>query len=156
MAFTLDLVIHKSFSVRSPPDDVWSVLADVPTSASYFPGVDRLVPLGGGVFRWELAAAGPPQARVQTVYVSRYVGDRAAGTVKWTPVVGEGNARVAGGWSLTPLASGTRVTLHNEFSLDLAFPSLLRRVLAPVVEAAFQSYISTYIEGLTRRFGGAL
>ena len=37
------------------------LLADVPTSASFYPQVDKLVDLGGGSYRWEMEKIGLPQ-----------------------------------------------------------------------------------------------
>jgi carbon monoxide dehydrogenase subunit G len=128
-------------------------LADVPASAAFFPGVDRLTPQGDGVYRWELAPVGPPQARLRTVYLARYVADRAAGTVAWTPVEG-GTARVDGVWRIVPSGEGTQISLHTACSMELPLPALLGRVVGPAVEVSFRGSIDTYVQGLIRRFGG--
>ena len=92
MTITVNIDLGYEFDVKSGTDEVFDVLADVPTSASHFPKVDKLIDLGDGVYRWEMAKIGIAQINLQTIYASKYVSNRAKGTVIWTPVKGEGNA----------------------------------------------------------------
>ena len=130
------------------------MLADVPTSASFFPKVDKLVDLGGGSYRWEMAKIGIGQVNLQTIYASNYVSDQAKGTVVWTPVKGEGNALVSGRWKITDKKKSTLVVLKITGDLTLPFPGLMKMVIAPVVEAEFEKMTEQYIDNLTTRFGG--
>ena len=47
MSFTVNIDLAYTFDVKASAADVFAVLADVPTSASHFPKVDKLVDLGG-------------------------------------------------------------------------------------------------------------
>ena len=154
MSITINLELGYEFTVKATAKEVYDVLADVPTSASFYPGVDRLVDLGDGVYRWEMEKIGLGQVNLQTVYASRYVGDRKKGTVVWTPVKGEGNALVSGSWKITDKKKSTHLVLKIEGDLTLPLPGLMKMVIAPVVEAEFEKLVEKYIDNLTAHFGG--
>lgn len=144
------------FEVKANASEVFGVLADVPTSASFFPKVDQLVDLGGGSYRWEMAKIGIGQVSIQTIYASNYVADPAKGTVMWTPVKGEGNALVSGSWKITDKKKSTVIVLKIKGEITLPFPGLMKMVVAPVVEAEFEKMVEHYIDNLTQRFGGEI
>lgn len=154
MTVNVTIDLGYEFSVKASTQVVFDLLSDVPTSASFFPKVDKLVDLGDGAYRWEMAKIGLAQISLQTVYASRYVSDRAKGTVVWTPVKGEGNARVSGSWKIKSQKNATHIVLHIKGDLTLPLPGLMKMIVAPVVEAEFESMIEQYIANLTQRFGG--
>lgn len=146
--------LQYEFEVRAPFAEVFAVLADVPTSASHFPKLHRLVDLGGNAFRWELERVGTEKIHLQTVYASKYVADRRKGTVVWTPVEGEGNARVGGSWTIGATKSGTRLVLKLDGEVVVPLPALLEPIVRPVILGENERLIETYIDNLVRRFGG--
>ncbi|MDP1999089.1 MAG: SRPBCC family protein [Rhodoferax sp.] len=154
MTINVHIDLGYEFEVKATANEVFGVLADVPTSASFFPKVDKLVDLGGGSYRWEMAKIGIGQVNLQTIYASNYVSDQAKGTVVWTPVKGEGNALVSGRWKITDKKKSTLVVLKITGDLTLPFPGLMKMVIAPVVEAEFEKMTEQYIDNLTKRFGG--
>ena len=154
MSITIDLNLGYTFDVKASANEVFGVLADVPTSASFYPGVDKLVDLGGGAYRWEMEKIGLAQVNLQTVYASKYVGNKAKGTVVWTPVAGEGNALVSGNWKISSRKKSTHVELSVVAELTIALPALMKMVVAPVVEAEFERLTEQYIDNLIQRFGG--
>lgn len=154
MSITIHVELGYEFEVKAPFREVFEVLADVPTSAGFYPHVDRLVELGDGAYRWEMAKIGLPQINLQTVYASRYVANRAKGTVTWTPVKGEGNAQVSGSWHLTDNKSSTHIVLAVQGELHIPLPALMKVVVEPVVEAEFERLTEQYIANLIERFGG--
>ena len=154
MSITVDLELGYELTVKATAKEVYDVLADVPTSASFYPGVDKLVDLGDGAYRWEMEKIGLGQINLQTVYASRYVGDRKKGTVVWTPVAGEGNALVSGDWKITDQKKSTKIVLAIEAELTLTLPALMKMVVAPVVQAEFEKLTEQYIDNLIQRFGG--
>ena len=154
MSINVNIDLGYEFDVKASAKEVFDVLADVPTSASHFPKVDKLVDLGGGAYRWEMAKIGLKQINLQTIYASKYVSDRAKGTVVWTPVMGEGNALVSGDWKITANKKATRVVLHIVGELTIPLPGLMKMVVAPVVQGEFEKMIEQYIDNLTKRFGG--
>ena len=154
MTINVNIDLGYEFEVNASAKDVFDVLSDVPTSVSFFPKVDKLVDLGEGAYRWEMAKIGITQINLQTIYASKYVADRAKGTVVWTPVQGEGNALVSGSWKITDKKASTLIVLQITGDLTLPLPGLMKMVVAPVVEAEFEKMIEQYIANLTQRFGG--
>jgi len=154
MTIHVNIDLGYEFEVNASAKDVFDVLSDVPTSVSFFPKVDKLVDLGEGAYRWEMAKIGITQINLQTIYASKYVADRAKGTVVWTPVQGEGNALVSGSWKITDKKTSTLIVLQITGDLTLPLPGLMKMVVAPVVEAEFEKMIEQYIANLTQRFGG--
>jgi carbon monoxide dehydrogenase subunit G len=154
MTITVSIDLGFEFEVKAPAKEVFAVLADVPTSASFFPKVERLVDLGDGVYRWEMEKIGIASIHLQTVYTCRYVSNKAKGSVVWTPVKGDGNALVSGSWKITDRKKSTHLVLMIEGEITLPLPALTHMVVAPVVELEFEKMIEEYIANLTARFGG--
>lgn len=155
MPFTVTIDVSKQFNTPASPDNVFELLADVPRSASYFPDVEKLEPLGDNAFRWitERIAIGDHTLQ-QTIYACVYRSDRASMSIDWTPVEGEGNARVEGGWHLEPAGTGTKVQLHTKGTLEVDFPGFLQFLLSPLIEMAFTQKIDRYISNLQAAFNG--
>jgi len=154
MTIHVNIDLGYEFEVNASAKDVFDVLSDVPTSVSFFPKVDKLVDLGEGAYRWEMAKIGITQINLQTIYASKYVANRAKGTVVWAPVQGEGNALVSGSWKITDKKASTLIVLQITGDLTLPLPGLMKMVVAPVVEAEFEKVVEQYIANLTQRFGG--
>jgi carbon monoxide dehydrogenase subunit G len=154
MAITVSIDLGFEFDVKAKAAEVFAVLSDVPSSASHFPKVDRLVDLGDGAYRWEMEKIGIGSVNLQTVYASRYVANKAKGTVVWTPVKGEGNALVSGSWNIKDNKKSTNLVLQIQGELNLPLPGLMKMMVAPVVEAEFEKMVEQYIANLTAHFGG--
>ncbi len=71
MAVTVNIDLGYEFDVKAKASDVFDVLADVPTSVSHFPKVDKLTDMGDGVYKWEMEKVGTAQVNIQTVYASK-------------------------------------------------------------------------------------
>lgn len=154
MTVTVDIDLAYEFAVKAPFKEVFDLLSDVPTSVSHFPKVDKLVDLGGGVYRWEMAKVGTAQVNIQTVYASKYVSHRAKGSVVWTPVKGQGNALVGGSWKIIDKKTRTEVEFKVQGTVDVPLPGLMKMVVVPVVRGEFEKLIEKYIDNLIRKFGG--
>ena len=154
MAVSVDIDLGYEFAVKAPFKDVFDVLSDVPTSAGFFPKVDELVDMGGGVYRWEMAKVGTSQVNIQTIYASKYVADRKKGTVVWTPVKGVGNAQVSGSWLITDKKTSTECTLKIKGTVDVPLPGLMKMVVVPVVKGEFEKLVEKYVDNLIKKFGG--
>ena len=154
MTVNVTIDLGYEFAVKAPASEVFDVLADVPTSASHYPKVHQLVDLGNGVYRWEMEKIGLAQINLQTIYASKYVSNKAKGSVVWTPVKGEGNALVSGSWQITDKKKSTNLVLKIRGDLSIPLPGLMKMVVAPVVEAEFEKLTEKYIDNLTKRFGG--
>ena len=154
MAITVSIDLGFEFDVKAKAAEVFEVLSDVPTSASHFPKVDKLIDLGDGAYRWEMEKIGVGSANIQTIYASKYVSNKTKGTVTWKPVKGEGNALVSGSWTIKDNKKSTNIVLEIQGELTLPLPGLMKMVVAPVVEAEFEKMTEQYIANLTKRFGG--
>jgi hypothetical protein len=156
VSITVHVELGYEFEVKASFNEVFDVLADVPTSAGFYPKVDQLIDLGDGAYRWEMEKIGLAQVNLQTVYASRYVSDRATGSVTWTPVPDQGNTLVSGSWKITDNKKSTNVVLRVEGELTIPLPGLMKVVVAPLVEAEFEKMTEQYIDNLTKRFGGEI
>lgn len=158
MAITVKIDLGYEFAVKAKAADVFKLLADVPSSVSHFPKVEQLTDLGGGTWKWEMEKVGTAQINIQTVYASKYVSKwdaaKGAGTVKWTPVKGVGNALVGGHWKVTDQGKSTAIELAIEGTVDVPLPGLMKMVVAPVVEGEFEKLVDKYIANLIKKFGG--
>jgi carbon monoxide dehydrogenase subunit G len=154
MAVTVNIDLGYEFEVKAKAAEVFEVLSDVPTSVSHFPKVDQLTELGEGVYKWEMEKVGTAQVNIQTVYASKYVSDRARGTVVWTPVKGIGNALVGGHWKIKDNKKSTAIELKIDGEITLPLPGLMKMVVAPVVESEFEKVVDKYIANLIKRLGG--
>ncbi|MEZ5646889.1 MAG: SRPBCC family protein [Burkholderiaceae bacterium] len=154
MSINVKIDLGYEFDVHAKAAEVFDVLSDVPTSVSHFPKVDQLVDLGDGVYRWEMEKVGTSQVNIQTVYASKYVSDRAKGSVRWTPVKGVGNAQVGGSWKIVDNRKSTNITLAIQGTVDVPLPGLMKMVVVPVVQGEFEKLVEKYIDNLIKRFGG--
>ena len=117
--------------------------------------MDKLTDMGDGVYQWEMEKVGTAQVNIQTVYASKYVSDKAKGTVKWTPVKGIGNAQVGGSWKITDnKGKSTAIELKIKGTVDVPLPGLMKMVVGPVVEGEFEKLVDKYIANLIKKFGG--
>ncbi len=154
MSVTVSIDLGYEFEVKASAKDVFDVLSHVPTSASFFPKVNKLVDLGDNVYRWEMEKVGTSQVNIQTIYASKYVSNRAKGTVLWTPVKGEGNALVSGSWKITDNKKSTHVVLKIDGEVTVGLPALMKLIVVPVVEGEFEKLVDKYIANLIKKFGG--
>lgn len=154
MTVTVAIDLGYEFAVKAPYREVFDLLSDVPTSVSHFPKVHQLVDLGGGVYRWEMEKVGTKQVNIQTIYASKYVSDRAKGTVVWTPVKGEGNALVGGSWKIVDRKKSTALEFKVNGTVEVGLPALMKMVVVPVVQGEFEKLVEKYIDNLVKRFGG--
>ncbi len=154
MAVSVTIDLGYEFSVNAKAAEVFALLSDVPTSVSHFPKVHKLTDLGDGVYRWEMEKVGTAQVNIQTVYASKYVSNKAKGTVVWTPVKGEGNALVGGSWKITDNKESTAIVLKIDGEINVPLPGLMKLVVAPIVEGEFEKLVDKYIANLIKRFGG--
>ena len=154
MSITVKIDLGYEFDVKAKAAEVFDLLSDVPTSVSHFPKVEQLTDLGDGVYKWEMEKVGTAQVNIQTIYASKYVSDKAKGTVKWTPVKGVGNALVGGQWKIVDNKKSTGVTLAIQGEIEVPLPGLMKMVVAPIVEGEFEKLVEKYIDNLIKRFGG--
>ena len=153
---TVDVEIDREyeFTVKADFETVFELLSDVPASVAYFPKLESLTDLGGGSYRWQMQKVGAGQASLQIIYASSYNADRANGSVKWTPLKGEGNALIGGSWKITEARKGTDIVFKVDGKVTVPVPGLMKMVVSPVVQGEFEKLVETYIGNLIEVFGG--
>lgn len=154
MAVTVHIDLGYEFDVKAKASEVFEVLSDVPDSVSHFPKVEQLTDMGDGVYKWEMEKVGTGQVNIQTVYASKYVSNKAKGTIVWTPVRGVGNALVGGHWKIKDNKKSTGIELKIAGEITLPLPGLMKMIVEPVVESEFEKLVDKYIASLIKRFGG--
>ena len=154
MTVSVNLDLGYEFAVRAPYPTVFEMLSDVPKATRHFPKLDRVVDLGDGIYRWEMAKIGVSKFVLQTIYASKYVSDVASGSVVWTPVKGHGNALVSGSWKMLDKKNSTHLTLRITGVVDMPLPSMVKMIVVPAVQTEFEHLVEQYIDNLTKRFGG--
>jgi carbon monoxide dehydrogenase subunit G len=155
MTVKVSISLEYQLEVKAKFADVFELLSNVPESAGYYPKVDKLVDEGKGVYRWEMEKIGVASINLQTIYASKYVADKAKGTITWTPAKSAGtNADVSGSWKLKDNKKSTAITLNVEGDLSIPLPGLMKMVVTPIVEAEFEKMTDKYIANLTKKFGG--
>lgn len=151
------LALHSDYThsiqVPASPEEVFAVLSDVPRSVSHFPDLEQFEPHSDG-YRWVLKKAGMGKLSLQMRYACSYRSDAARGTVHWDPIDKVGNARVEGSWTIRPHNDGTEVTLHNDLTLFVKAPRLLRRAAEPVVDKENGRILEGYLNNLSKTFSG--
>ena len=154
MSITVPFDLAYEFEVKAPAKDVFAVLSDVPSSASFFPKVSKLIDLGGNAYRWEMEKVGTEQVNMQTIYASKYVSDAKKGTVAWTPIEGVGNGLVAGSWKITDKKKSTLIKLTIDGEISVPLPGLMKSIVGPAVLSENEKLVEKYIDNLIQRFGG--
>ncbi len=154
MAISVPFDLAREREVKAGIAEVFGVLSHVPTSASFFPKVDRLVDLGDDTYRWELHKVGTAKVNIQTVYAAKYRSDARHHSVVWTAVKCQGNAQINGSWTLTQRKHSTHLRLQVNGEIVVPVPALTRPVVAPIVMRENEKLIDQYLANLARRFGG--
>lgn len=154
MTINVNVDLGYEFEVKAGIKEVFDVLSDIPAAASHYPKVDKLVDLGNDTFRWEFEKIGIAQFYLQTIFACKYASNRAKGTINWTPVKGEGNGLIEGGWKLTDKKKSTKIVLSLTGELTLPVPGLLKMVITPLVTSEFEKMTDQWVANLSERFGG--
>lgn len=156
MSIEVPVHLYFEFSVSALSAEVFDLLVDTPTSASFYPKVDKLIDLGDGAYRWEMEKLTLGPAMLQTIYACKYVSDKEAGTINWSPVQSESNTNtvVTGSWKITDNKTSTGLALTIDGVLTLPLPGLMKLIVSPIAEAEFRQLTQTFVENLTQRLGG--
>lgn len=158
MHSTIPLALSRDFTVAASPAEAHTLLADVPRSASHFPGVARLVPLGDNAFRWEMQRLGVGELSLQTIYACRYRDDVTAWRVWWEPLAdaqagADTNAQVSGHWQLRAVPGDTHIHLSRQTQFTLPVPHLLAHAAGHVLALELGRQVDSYVANLTRTLG---
>jgi carbon monoxide dehydrogenase subunit G len=134
----------------------FTMVSDIPGSASNFPGLERLDDLGDGVYRWNMRPFELSRFKHQVRYAARYTSDAAAGTVIWTTVGGDGNTRADGIWRVVPDGEGSRLSFENRLAVTIPVPRLVARAARKVVPGIMAKQTRKYLERIAQKMDGSL
>lgn len=153
MSFTVTIKINRTFNIATSFEKVFELLSDVGKSGSFFPKVEKMVNLGGNIWRWEMERIGIGEHTLQqSIYACKYNSDKDRKTVIWTPVEGIGNAIVSGTWKLIPMQQGCKATLQSNGIITVSMPGFLEFFLSPLIRIEFESLVDQYIANLKKEF----
>lgn len=146
MIITLD--VHHQFEVETPYENVYSLLSDIPASASHFPNLQQIIQLDELSFRWELNPVGPAPYTTQPVFACMYTFTPEEGKIEWAPIRDVGNVALSGYWKIEDHHGRCKVQLWMKGDLDVPIPSLMKFVAKPLITEEFKNYIRQYVENI--------
>lgn len=112
------------------------LLDDLEATIGRFPNLKKLSRIAEQSYLWEMRTMGVRIARIahDLSYAARYEIDHEAGAIRWQPVAGHGNARIAGEIRLARRAAGTEMLFRVEGVMhDVPVPLLYRPLAGPFI-----------------------
>lgn len=152
MAFKMTIEADKELNLKGDYDSLFDELADTPKMAKLFPGLDQIVDLGDGAYRWEMEKAGFGKYAFQLVYAVKYTIDKDKGVITWVPVKGVGNAENQGKTTVTRVDGGVKVNLYSKVEVEFPFPKLAKAVIKPLVMREFHSTSDKFEANIKKHF----
>ncbi len=146
--------IRRTLRVNWSPEQAFEMVADVPRSASHFPGLERLEDKGDGIYRWHLASFKVGKFTFPVSYAARYIPDPDAGTVTWSTDAGSKNTRADGQWVVTPDGDGTRLEFQNRLVVVLPVPRMIARMANKIARDMTEKQIGAYLKRISRAMDG--
>ena len=141
--------IERSVEIPAPRARVQTLMHDLEATIRRFPKLRRLNRLGDHEYLWEMAPIGSRMAGIshEVSYGARYRVDPDRGVVSWTPIPGQGNASIEGGFTIEDRGESTRLSFRVAGELrDVPVP-LLYRVVAPAfIQGKFTRLVDVFLE----------
>ena len=113
--------------VAATPEATYALVCDVRESGRHVSGLESVEPHGEDAWRWLTRKVGAGKVSLYVDYTIRYTRDDAARTLRWESLPGLGNSELHGSWTLTPTPRGVRLALHNDLTLRMGIPRLLKK-----------------------------
>lgn len=147
--------LQRSFETSASASEVMALLGTIEGSAQHMPNVEKVEPgPEENSFKWTLERLGAGPISMQVWYCSVYDVDEAAGTVKWKPVEGEGNAYAQGQWSVVERDGKTVVELDSEFGAQMPVPRLMKGAAEKVLDREYNRVLDNYTANLKKTLDG--
>ena len=150
MSIKIKAAIRRSEQAPTQGDAIYALLKPVETSQRFFPRVQKIVDLGADRYHWWLEPMGTQKYQHRVDYASQWEFDDSQRTIRWRPLDDNGNARIAGVWSIEPSAKNTRVALEIKAELKLDLPRWMQLVAEPIVQTEFQKLLNTYFDNVVQ------
>ncbi|MCE2744890.1 MAG: SRPBCC family protein [Burkholderiales bacterium] len=146
MPVNVNVKIEKSFKIACTAKKAFEQLVDVADTVALFPKLDKIVDLGGDVWRWEMAKIGAAGISHQVKYTVKYTNDGKS-KIDWNPVPGEGNATVSGGWVIKEDGpSACTVAFRSSGEFDMPVPRLMKSIAEGIVKSEFEAQVGTFLD----------
>ena len=149
-AMNVAIAIERSIEIPAPYERLQELLRDLEGTIRRFPKLRRLKKLGDAAYLWEMEAIGSRMANIrhEVSYGARYTVDPERGSVTWTPIAGQGNATIEGGFHLDRLGpKSTRLSFRVKGQLREVPVPLLYRVVAPTfIQGKFTRLVDVFLE----------
>lgn len=146
MAVKVKVSIDKSFDVACSQKKAFDQLVDVAGTTALFPKLDKIVDLGGEVWRWEMAKIGAAGISHQVKYTVKYTNDGAS-KIDWNPAPGDGNAEVSGGWTIKAKGDNAcTIAFTSTGEFEMPVPRLMKGIAEGVVQSEFNGQVGTFID----------
>lgn len=146
MAVNVSVKIDRSFNVACSAKKAFDQLVDVASTTTLFPKLDKIVDLGGDVWRWEMAKIGAGGLSHQVKYLVKYT-NNGSSTIDWNPAPGDGNAQVSGGWIIK--ANGDKactISFRSSGDFEMPVPRLMKGIAEGIVKSEFEAQVGTFID----------
>lgn len=154
MAVKVSVSLTKSFDVQCSQSKAFDQLVDVASTTSMFPKLDKIVDLGDDVWRWEMAKIGAAGISHQVKYTVQY-SNNGKSTIDWTPVEGEGNAQVSGGWVIKAKGKDAcSIEFQSSGEFEMPVPRLMKGLAEGVVKSEFDGQVNTFIDRIKAKLEG--
>jgi ribosome-associated toxin RatA of RatAB toxin-antitoxin module len=152
MSIKVKAAIKRSEQVPAQGEAVYQLLKPVEASQHFFPRVHRIENMGDDCYHWWLEPMGTHKYQHRVEYVSQWEFDDQQRTIRWRPLEQNGNARIAGVWSIEPVstAKATRLALEIKAELKLDLPRWMQLVAEPIVQTEFQKLLNTYFDNVVQ------
>ncbi|HEX4918024.1 MAG TPA: SRPBCC family protein [Limnobacter sp.] len=146
MAVNVNVKIERTFNVACSAKKAFDQLVNVGSTVALFPKLDKIVDLGGDVWRWEMDKIGAAGLSHQVKYTVKYTNDGST-KIDWNPAPGEGNAQVAGGWVIKPNGDkACTIAFRSTGEFDMPVPRLMKGLAEGIVKSEFDAQVSTFID----------
>lgn len=158
MGISVEVSLKKSFTVKCSQKKAFDQLVDVASTTAMFPKLDKIVDLGGDVWRWEMAKIGVGPVSHQVKYTVKYT-NNGESTIDWNPAPGDGNAQVQGGWVISADGDNAcKIEFSSSGAFEMPAPGLLKNkikaIAGPLVESEFTEQVDTFIGRIKAKLEG--
>lgn len=149
-----EVAIRRTLEVDWSPEKAFELVADVPRSASCFPGLKQLEDLGDGVFRWHLSTFQLGRFSFPVRYAARYVSDSSESTVTWSTVGSSDNTKADGQWVVRPQGEGARLEFTNRLVVSLPVPRIMVRPARRLAREMTERQLGAYLDRIASKMNG--
>jgi len=154
MATQVSVSVLRSFNVGASPEKAHELVANVPLSASHFPGLDQVEDLGDGGYRWDMTERKAAGQALKVVYAATYISNPQTFDVDWTAIEGVGNSALSGHWRITADGEGAQMEFLTKGELAVPVPKLMAKMARGIVQSEFEKDVDGYIANLQKSLAG--